>query len=136
VIREEKFLISRAPYAVNLDSLKVEERGADSRRPYFHGRIAAAWFRRKSGVLTSHIGTLWDSQYERPADAAAFLNAHDDGRYGGDCIARWDGKSFWGNVTLDEQSNYLGILAPMLNNFPEVPRGFDGWYTFKTGGKP
>lgn len=133
--RESRFLVSHKPYAVNLDSLKVEECATQGSRPYYRGTVAAVWFRRKSGVLTAHIGTLWDSQYERPLDAAAFLRAHDDGRYGGNCIGRWDGESFWGNVTLAEQSNHLGILAPMVRNYPEVPPGFDGWWTFAEGVK-
>lgn len=133
MIREEKFRITRAPYAVNLHSLKIEERSANTDRSYYRGEIAAAWFRRKHGETVACIGTLWDYQDERPANGEAFLRAHVDGRYGGDCVARWDGGSFWGNVTLDEQSNYLGILVPMLQGFPEVPRGFDGWWTFKGG---
>jgi hypothetical protein len=131
VIREDKFLISRAPYAVDLNSLEVEECGTDSSRPWYRGTVTAVWFRRKSGDVTAHIGTLWNSQYERPADAAAFLRTYDDGRYGGDCTGRWDGASYWGNVTLETQATHLAILRPMLDRFPEVPPGFDGWWTFK-----
>lgn len=131
MIREDKFLISHAPYAVKLDSLKVTEYTRDSGTCYYGATVESVWFRRKSGVLTSHLGTLWDFQNERPADVAAFLQANDDGRYGGDCVARWDGESFWGNVSLDAQTRYLAVLRPMLESYPEVPPGFDGWWTFK-----
>jgi len=131
VIREEKFLISHAPYAVDLDSLKVEgfQRGDGAER--FRCEITATWFRRKDGVVRSHLGLLWNYQSVRPADAEAFLRAHADGRYGGDCLGRWDGESFWGNVSLLEQMKQMDILIPMLEDYPDAPRGFDGWWTFK-----
>lgn len=131
MIREDKFLISRAPYAVNLDSLKVTEYTRDNASIYYGATIEAVWFRRKAGVLTSHLGTIWDYQNERPADAADFLRSNEDGRYGGNCVARWDGESFWGNVSLEAQTRYLEVLRPMLENYPAAPPGFDGWWTFK-----
>lgn len=135
MIREEKFLISHAPYAVDLDSLEVQEYQRPDGATRYRQEVTAVWFRRKSGVLTSHLGTLWNYTSDKPADAAAFLQAHTDGRYGGHCISRWDGESFWGNVKLLEQMKQMDILLPMLEDFPQVPRGFDGWWTFKAGGQ-
>lgn len=132
MIREPGFLISRKPYAVDLTSLTGSRRDTpNGRNPYsYDGRIGAVWFRRRKGVTVACIGTLWDLQYPEPADARGFLERHDDGRYGGDCEGRWDGVSYWGNVTLAEQERHLAILRPMLANFPAVPEGFDGWWTF------
>lgn len=134
MIREDRFLISRKPYAVDLSSL----RGSRTQTPqgrneyYFGGRIDAVWFRRRRGETVACIGELWDLQYPEPADAVQFLTQHADGRHGGDCIGRWDGESYWGNVTLDQQEQHLAILRPMLANYPAVPEGFDGWWTFHT----
>jgi hypothetical protein len=130
VIREDKFLISHAPYAVDLSSLT--RRGPGSRG--YH--VTSAWFRRRNGANVACIGVLWDYQETTPQNTLEFLERHDDGRYGGECYGRWDGESFWGNVTLDQQQEYLEILRPMLENYPAVPPGFDGWWTFKTGAKP
>lgn len=137
MIREDKFLISHAPYAVDLDSFQVEERGTDTSRPWYRGTVTAIWYRRKHGVVTAHFGTLWDSQTEKPADAEAFLRAHDDGRYGGDCKARWNGQNLWAPDTPWERQNELQrLLSNALDySYPAAPPGFDGWWTFKTGAK-
>jgi hypothetical protein len=132
VIREDRFLISRKPYAVDLSSLRGELKASpQGRRPtYYDGRIDAVWFRRKQGVTAAYIGTLWDLQDAEPADGAAFLTAHTDGRYGGDCDGRWDGTSYWGNVPLTVQEQHLAILRPMLANYPDLPPLYDGWWRF------
>lgn len=136
--REEKFLISHAPYAVQLDSFTVEEKwatfsgGRVAETPYYTITIPAIWFRRKDGILSAHIGTLWGSERERPASAEAWLTDSWDGRYGGNCQARWDGISLWApDVTWNGMVNYQGVLAWVLENFPQVPDGFDGWWTYK-----
>lgn len=132
MIREDRFLISRKPYAVDLASLRVQERPRQDGSSFYTGRINAVWFRRRNGVTVACIGSLWDHQDDKPTDGAAFLAAHDDGRYGGDCDGRWDGTSYWGNVTLAEQERHLAVLRPMLANFPEAPAGYSAWWTFRT----
>lgn len=129
MIREDRFLISRKPYAVDLGGLRVTEHEGCSPTAY----LTAVWFRRRQGVTVSCIGHLWDIQDPAPRDAAEFLARHDDGRYGGTCEGRWDGESYWGNVTLAEQERHLAILRPMLANYPTVPDGYDGWWTFQGG---
>lgn len=130
MIRDPRFLISRRPYAVALGTLRGGMHPRQSGGEYYNGRIDAVWFRRRAGVTVACIGTLWDCQDERPADAVAFLQAHDDGRYGGHCDGRWDGQSYWGNVTLAEQEQHLAVLRPMLAAYPAIPAGFDGWWRF------
>ncbi|MFF7411596.1 hypothetical protein [Streptomyces lydicus] len=130
MIREDRFLISRKPYAVDLDSLRL---GTQERRDgshFYSGRIDAVWFRRRRGITVACIGQLWDFQDDKPTTARDFLERHADGRYGGDCIGRWDGESYWGNVTLEQQEQHLAILQPMLANYPAIPAGHDGWWRF------
>lgn len=132
--RETRFLISRKPYAVDLTSLRLQEHTRPRQHGggnYYSARIDAVWFRRRKGVTVACIGDLWDFQDERPADGTAFLAAHDDGRYGGDTHGRWDGDSYWGNVTLAQQEQHLAVLRPMLANYPAIPKGYDGWWTFQ-----
>jgi hypothetical protein len=132
MIREDRFLISRKPYAVDLSSLRCTTVPTPQgrRASYFDGRIDAVWFRRRRGETVACIGTLWDLQDDEPETARQFLERHDDGRYGGDCEGRWDDQSYWGNVTLAEQERHLAILRPMLENYPAVPEGYDGWWRF------
>lgn len=129
MIRENRFLISKRPYAVDLGSLRITERQGQ-RNPYYEGRIGAVWFRRAKGVTYACVGTLWDFQDQRPADAVAFLKAHTDGRYGGDCKGRWDGTRYWGAQEPEIAARHLALLRPMLDAYPAIPDGWNGWWRF------
>ncbi len=129
--REDQFLISRKPYAINLASFRCSER--NSEKPWAWYTVDAVWFRGRKTEPVACIGdlhTIIDDP--APADAAEFLERYTDGRYGGDCHGRWDGASYWGNVTLEQQQQHLAILRPMLANYPALPPGYDGWWTFHT----
>jgi hypothetical protein len=131
VIRDDRFLISRRPYAVDLATLQVGRHERQSGGYYYSGRINAVWYRRRKGITVACIGTLWDLQDEEPATARQFLDRYTDGRYGGDCEGRWDGRGYWGaGVSLDVQEEHLAILQPMLADYPTVPVFFDGWWRF------
>lgn len=131
MIRTDRFLISKRPYAVDLSSLDARPDGERwDGTPMSTARLGAVWFRRKNGVTAACIGTLWDIQAPPPADAAEFLRRHDDGRHGGDCDGRWDGERYWGAQRPETIEQHLAILRPMLANYPDVPPGYDGWYRF------
>ena len=90
MIRIEKFVLSKRPYAVDLSSLQVLERGTDyeGRGVWWIG-LAAVWFRGPKANPKACIGRL--HAYLRgaaPADAVQALHRMDDGRYGGDCQGR------------------------------------------------
>lgn len=131
MIRETRFLISRKPFAVNLDTLHTETHTRDNGTHYYFGRIDAVWYRRKKGLTYACIGTLWDYQDEHPQNGRAFLAAHDDGRHGGDCDGRWDGSRYWGAQEPEVMAAHMEILKPMLADVPTIPDGFDGWWTFQ-----
>lgn len=129
MIREDKFRISKRPYAVDLDSLKVT-RTQGGRSHWV--KINAVWFRRRPGVTVACVGHLWDLLSEACPEAStndvlAWMN---DGRYGGTCEGRWDGESYWGAQRPEEIERHLGLLRPMLENYPEVPPNYDGWWIF------
>lgn len=129
MIRDDEFILAHRAYAVDLTSLRLtEDRGQFG--PFWRGTIDAVWFRRRPSATVAYIGTLWDYQHERPADATAFLQAHDDGQYGGNCDGRYDGQSYWGNGTPDVRQQHLAVLRPMLDAYPAIPDGFDGWWRF------
>ena len=136
MIRETRFLISRKPFAVDLDSLTGSQ-GERGDLIWFSGAIDALWFRRRKGVTVACLGSLKLFSHYLPErldilDPHAALTAALDGRYGGDCHGRWDGAGYWGAEDLDVQARHLAILRPMLANYPALPPLFDGWWTFQT----
>ncbi|MGW7617364.1 hypothetical protein ACWGLG_16160 [Streptomyces antimycoticus] len=129
MIREDKFLISRRPYAVDLSSIRRSERDPDKTWAWYV--VDAVWFRGRKAEPVACIGTLRTIIDDpAPADARDFLERYTDGRYGGDCHGRWDGESYWGNVPLEQQERHLAVLRPMLANYPNLPDGYDGWWRF------
>lgn len=120
--RESRFVLSHRPYAVDLSGLHVDGMRA---------RLGAVWYRRRQRVTVACIGYLWDYQDATPRTAAEFLARHVDGRYGGTCEGRWDGSRYWGAQEPDVIAQHLQILRPMLDAFPDVPDGYDGWWTFR-----
>lgn len=135
MIREEKHLISHAPYAVDLSILGAQVYHGQVQNHYLYV-IRAAWFRRRNGRTVACLGNLRTNQDDQATNVVQVLERYTDGRYGGDCNARWDGSTLWApNSTWPEMTAYEEFLRPMLDNYPAVPPGFDGWWTFKTGGK-
>jgi hypothetical protein len=123
--RETSHVMSHRPYAVDLSSLRTEQRAN-----YVAGRIRAVWFRRPKGATVACVGNLWDLQDSMPQNAIEFLERHDDGRYGGSCAGRWDGERYWGAQEPDVMAAHLELLRPMLANCPDLPHGYDGWWRF------
>lgn len=135
MIREDRFLISRKPFAIDLSTVTGEQQPRGDRHA-FSGSANAVWFRRQGGVTRACLGTLglWSHYLPEPLDLddpTAILSADLDGRYGGDCHARWDGENYWGSQKPFEQALHLTLLEPMLANYPALPDGYDGWWTFQ-----
>lgn len=119
--RETSHVMSHRPFAVDLSSLRVNGHWA---------RVSAVWFRRSNGVTKACIGNLRTIQEPVSTAAVEFLERYDDGRYGGDCEGRWDGKRYWGAQEPDVMARHLELLQPMLANCPDLPEGYDGWWRF------
>ncbi|MBD3004871.1 hypothetical protein [Streptomyces sp. 5-10] len=144
MIREDRFLVSRKPFAVDLGSLRdskqtVRDGGTEHERYLYSGQIDAVWYRRKQGGVTyACLGSLglWSQNLRRRIedieDPMQVLTADLDSRYGGDCYGRWDGERYWGSQKPTEQALHLALLEPMLANYPDIPGGYSGWWTFFT----
>jgi hypothetical protein len=131
MLREAKFVLSHGQYAIDPDGLRTAESTGGVNGTSFWCYLDAVWFRRRRGVTVACIGVLWDIQRPCPADAAQFLQRHDDGRYGGDCKGRWDGERYWGAEEPEVAAAHLEVLRPMLENYPTCPPAYDGWYVFE-----
>lgn len=136
MIRTDKFLISQKPFAIDLATVTGEQRARGDRDAFnFSGTCNALWFRRKDGVTRACLGTLMlFSHFLREPldldDPHAILSADLDGRYGGDCHARWDGTGYWGSEEPFKQTLHLTVLEPTLANYPALPDGHDGWWRY------
>lgn len=135
MIKDEKFRISQKSFAVDLSTLTAEQEHAHGRWS-LHGSVHALWFRRKAGVTRACRGTLmlWAHYLPEPladiSDPLEVLQAPLDGRYGGDCHARWDGTGYWGSESPQTAAYDLLALRPMLERFPKLPDGYHGWWRF------
>ena len=127
--REDRFVLSHRPYAVDLTTIRVDDFSSD---PF----INAVWYRRRRGVTVACVGYLhlWTPGHRlewSTDDPVTAVEAADDGRYGGTCTGRWDGHGYWGAENPEEAAADLEVLRPMLDEFPIIPAGFDGWWTWQ-----
>lgn len=134
MIRDDRFLISQKPFAINLATITAEQ-GRQGERWFVSGHANAVWFRRKDGTTRACIGTLglWRHHMVEPVDVTdpmAILAADLDSRYGGDCHGRWDGERYWGAQEPAVMAQHLELLRPMLANYPAIVPGYDGWWRF------
>lgn len=115
-------------YAVDLGSLIL---GEPSGFGWTWATVDAVWFRRKDRTTAACIGSLREYLRPAPADIADFLARSFDGRFGGTCEGRWDGTRYWGAQEPGIIEAHLQLLRPMLETYPEIPDGFDGWYVYE-----
>jgi len=128
------FRIYKTLVAVDLDSFTYGEGDPD------RGSVRAVWFARKKGVVRACMGHISDAQCVRsggqaPATALEFLAAYTSNR-GADCVARWDGRSYWGApergaMEPAEIVRRLPFLTGMLAGYPAIPAGYNGWWGFR-----
>ncbi|MEO3976947.1 hypothetical protein [Streptomyces sp. CAU 1734] len=137
--RETRFLISRRPFAIDLSTVTAAQRQHGDGDPFYSlsGQANAVWYRRHNGVTRACIGPLMLFRHHLPKpvnldDPHDILSADLDGRYGGDCHGRWDGERYWGAQEPKVMKRHLSVLRPMLANYPSLPVGYDGWWTFQT----
>jgi hypothetical protein len=136
MIREDQFLISRKPFAINLSTVTVN-REQQQDAWWLSGHCEAVWYRRRNGTTYACLGTLrlwahWLREEPDVSSPEAILRNRLDSRYGGDPDGRWDGENYWGSQKPFEQALHLTLLEPMIADFPALPEGYDGWWTFRT----
>jgi hypothetical protein len=126
VFRTDEFKISRPMYAVDLSSFVKDDPGPSGNA---RCEVRAVWFRRRKRVTAACAGRL-RGYAPAPVDALDFLAKFTDGRYGGDCAARWDGTTLWCLDDEETRAAHLDLLQPMLALYPRTPAGYSGWWHF------
>ena len=133
--REDRFVFSHRPYAVDLSSFHVVTNGTSLL--WSVGMVEAVWFRRRAEVTVACVGLLRNNQKPTPVNAREFLEHYEDGRYGGDCRSRWDGESFWSaSQDPDVHMADLAQLRRLLTAYETDPKNpaldtrHDGWWVF------
>lgn len=125
-VNPEDFKPSKRFYAVLPSTLYCRSVSSSPDRKLFKITIDACWYRLKSGVISAHVGELWDFQYEVPQDHVQFC------RHGGECRSRIDEfQNFWSSSQdLDTISDDSEFLDWMRIHYPSIPDGWDGWWRF------
>lgn len=133
-IRAAAYAKSKTLYSLDLSSFELTSYDHEPER-VSGTRITAVWTTSKKGSLQVCKGTLHHSVYrEGAAPTLESFMATFDARYGGNPEVRWDGDYMWApNTTLARMNELAKELDPILNNIPQVPTGYSGWYLI--GGK-
>ena len=90
MIREDRFVLSRRPYAIEPNRLTIDAAGTTyDGEPMWQCTVRAAWYRRRRGITVACIGVLSDYVTgDTPVTGEAFAEQYTDGRYGGTCHGR------------------------------------------------
>lgn len=134
MIRAPKLLVSRPMYAFQPATWRPDPSGH-----WF--RVDAVWFRRKAGRTLAAMGcydptVLRDDMEPTDGLYESWITAADDNRYGAHHVASWDGRALLctdQGVTPAETNRRIEFLTAVLAGFPDVPAGWDGWWTFQKG---
>jgi hypothetical protein len=129
MIRAPRLVVSRPMYAFKPDTWRTG---------VYVRQVDAVWFKRKGGRLVAVMGRYSPMvTYGVTPDSygyADWIAAADDNRYGGHHIASWDGTALLCTdppaVDPETSARYIQFLDQMLRGFPDVPAGYDGWFTF------
>lgn len=129
MIRAGHLAVSRPMYAFKPDTWREASTGY---------QVDAVWFKRKDGILSAVCGTyepFVQPFLNAPTDGTyeSWIAAANDNRYGGSWAAKWNGVGllvYSAPVTPAAADEYVAFLDPILKSFPDVPAGYDGWWTF------
>lgn len=133
-----RFAPSRKPYAFNWSTYEVTEIPVErgDAPPLIVRRVAveAIWFGRKDGATYVSWGDVGlGARFPDPDDLSVeAFKTHFDPRYGGNVTARWNGSNLWApGMHVADVVATSEMLDEYLRGAPDVPEGFDGWYSLR-----
>lgn len=119
--QRDKFSFSEYFYAIDWSTFWVNDNN--------NAIVDAIWFKKTKGEVAVCSGTL--SNYDT-LNKDDFIAGFKYGRYGGATRYKWNGTEMWSH-----DNNFLDMikahekLDPILENFPNIPHGYQGWYCIK-----
>lgn len=145
---KRSFIKSKKLYAINPSSFTVTERKFVNQHGEEHTgwnySIKAVWYAtRNNGYLAAFFGTIGtyhtsnnpNTKTNHEWSFEEFLEFYNSARYGGNPHGCWDGEGTWWNSSYSdsyaEQQAILPFLQDQLDNYPNIPAGYDGWYMLK-----
>lgn len=138
--KSSKYTASTFFYAFNLNKVELQSSGTvlNSTNVLTSMSFPAVWFKRKDGETFISAGYLSHTivhpeDHELTVEEAVdhFMEKYDP-RYGGTVEMKWDGDVMWApEMRWTDVVKYQAILARYLDGFPNIPEGFDGWYSLK-----
>lgn len=138
--KSDRYTASAFFYAFNLNKVKLSHHGPvrNSDDTLTGMSFPAVWFKRKNGEVFVSAGYL-SHTVRHPTthtltteEAIEHFMENYDPRYGGTVEMKWDGEVMWAPETRwTDVVKYQAILARILDGFPNIPEGFDGWYSLK-----
>jgi hypothetical protein len=133
LIDADGFRLHKTLVAVDLGTFTYGDRDVH------RGTVCAVWFASRRGVLRACIGHISDLQPaacggRAPGSAEEFLAAYTT-NHGADCHARWDGETYWGAPEWGAMEpaaivRHMPFLQGMLDGYPAIPAGYNGWWGF------
>lgn len=120
--QRDKFSFSEYFYAINWSTLRSNKDGTVA-------YVDAIWFKKTRGEIAVCSGTLSNHDTFTKDD---FIAGFKYGRYGGNTQYKWNGFEMWSH-----DNNFLDMieahkfLDPILENYPDIPVGYEGWYSIK-----
>lgn len=136
-IINERFVPSKKNYAINWDSFTITDNRELTPGNFVVSAFAdAIWATKKKGVSYISKGVLHSTFYMLPFNhnfgIKEFCEKFDS-RYGGDHVCVWDGEIMTTKspIPLQKMVEYSQILDPVIENLPNVPQGYEGWYRLK-----
>lgn len=144
LIPAPKFLKSKKLYAIDPASFEVTSNQTHPSDPTKVGDVMhrysmqAVWFgKRSNGLLAAFSGELWDFSSSRdggPWNVDDFIQNVKTARYGATPLGCWDGYgAWWSKPAADDyalQQEVLPFYQNMLANYPAIPSGYHGWFSF------
>jgi len=139
-LKKVAFNAHKKQFAFNRELFTVTSQPLDNGRVFVSRRVEALVFLpQRNGRIAAHLGVFtFLMNLHNPADTNTeltfdeVLELHSAGNQF-TSLANWDGSSVfyarglhWFNTDMYNRS--LAILKPALENYSEVPEGFDGWY--------
>lgn len=125
MIKSDKFTISTRNYAFKKGSLRSYNPGNN----WYDGWwvMDVFYYKKKDGKIAACFGQVHVIEKTNRLTEKEFIEKY-RATYGPNMIASWNGTDFIGTSNYESIVQYVEELRSLLNNYPEIPKGYTEWY--------